>query len=399
MEPFAQRLKQHADHIANVGPHCDSEETTKQALILPLLDILGYSPYDPLKVRAEYQADLPGVKKGERVDYALFSEGRPVMFVEAKGYKENLSNHAPQLARYFNATPGVRVCAITNGQEWRFFTDLQHDNVMDDDPFLVIQFPEIQESHIQELEKFRFGVLDTDRVRSVAENLTYLSKFKAVVETSLKDIDQDFVRYVASKATPQLRLTAKVIEATTPLIKRAVAETLVEMVAGGLNIQPSPLREAKPAADEGATPESSEVDDLFEVDPNNPKIITTPDERRLLAVTRRLLEGRVEADSIVAKDTETYYAILLKGKAHRWLVRYYANRKQPLLNFNIGMDEQRRKEVERAGLEIGAGDAVVLMDPDDIMRIPGLLYDALIFCQNDENFRRPRGGAASAEEG
>ncbi len=124
MSEFAARVATHADHVKKVGIHCTTEETTKQALILPLLDILGFSPYDPTKVRAEHAADFPGAKAGERVDYALFCNGAPVMFIEAKPYNANLTNHCPQLSRYFNATPEVTVGAITNGREWRFFTDL-----------------------------------------------------------------------------------------------------------------------------------------------------------------------------------------------------------------------------------------------------------------------------------
>jgi len=124
MEDFKRRIDAHVEHVKKVGDHCGTEETTKQALILPLLDILGFSPYDPTKVKAEYGADFPGVKATERVDYALFSAGLPVLFIEAKAQSQELTNHCPQLSRYYNATPEVAVAAITNGREWRFFTDL-----------------------------------------------------------------------------------------------------------------------------------------------------------------------------------------------------------------------------------------------------------------------------------
>ena len=52
MEEFLNRLKKHTEHIQKVGVHCETEETTKQALILPFLDILGFSAYDPTKVLA-----------------------------------------------------------------------------------------------------------------------------------------------------------------------------------------------------------------------------------------------------------------------------------------------------------------------------------------------------------
>jgi len=112
MQAFSERLRKHAEHVLTVGRHCATEETTKQALILPLLDILGFSPFDPTRVKAEYGADFPGAKVGERVDYALFCHDVPVMFIEAKPYGAQLSNHSPQLSRYFNATPEVAKAAI-----------------------------------------------------------------------------------------------------------------------------------------------------------------------------------------------------------------------------------------------------------------------------------------------
>ncbi|HFC0994089.1 TPA: hypothetical protein ACFB3O_001868 [Neisseria gonorrhoeae] len=61
---FKERIASHAEHVKKVAHICTTEETTKQALILPLLDILGFSAFDPNKVRAEYQADFPGAKSG-----------------------------------------------------------------------------------------------------------------------------------------------------------------------------------------------------------------------------------------------------------------------------------------------------------------------------------------------
>lgn len=121
MENFKTRLKSHVEHVKSMGGYCTTEETTKQALIVPFLDILGFSAYDPRKVKAEYSADFPGVKANERVDYALFCQDVPVMFIEAKSFSEDVNNHCPQLSRYFNSTPEVTISAITNGMEWRFF--------------------------------------------------------------------------------------------------------------------------------------------------------------------------------------------------------------------------------------------------------------------------------------
>lgn len=104
MSDFQRRIAAHIEHVRKVGEHCSTEETTKQALVLPLLDILGFSPYDPTRVKAEYSADFPGVKATERVDYALFSAGIPVIFIEAKAHSQSLTNHCPQLSRYYMST-------------------------------------------------------------------------------------------------------------------------------------------------------------------------------------------------------------------------------------------------------------------------------------------------------
>lgn len=377
MQGFTERIRNHAEHVANVGRHCATEETTKQALILPLLDILGFSPFDPTKVKAEFGADFPGAKVNERVDYALFCHGVPVMFIEAKAYGEKLSNHTPQLSRYFNATPEVAIGAVTNGSEWRFFTDLVNKNVMDVEPFLVVDFNALEESLIARLYRFRHDEFQPDALRTLAEESVYLAAFKDVVRLSVLECDSDFVRYVAGKSTVQRTLTAKFMETITPIVKQAVAQSMSERVADSLSAPkqvtqveaPSPM--VDPMADE--------------VDPANPRIVTTYLERRLVEIVMDILGEDAE---VTPKDTESYFAVLYQGKVNRWLLRYIAEGKNPRIQVCVPMTEARRHEVERAGLQVGAGDSILLPQPERLMRIPGIMFDALAHCRDDHNFKR-----------
>lgn len=381
MQGFAERIRQHAEHVKNVGVHCTTEETTKQALILPLLDILGFSPFDPTRVKAEFSADFPGAKASERVDYALFCHLVSVMFIEAKAHGEKLTNHCPQLARYFNATPEVSIAAITNGREWRFFTDLVNKNVMDAEPFLVVDFENLDEALISRLYRFRHDEFQPDALRTLAEESVYLNAFKAVIKASVLECDADFVRYVANQSTVQRTLTAKFMETITPIVKQAVAQSMSEMVANSLSAPPpaqSVQVEAAPQADPRA--------DL--IDPANPRVVTTYAERRLLEVVLDILGAGTE---LVAKDTESYFAILYQGKVNRWLLRYFADGKNPRIQVCVAMTDERRHEVDRAGLQFGAGDAIQLAQPDHLMRIPGIVFDALAFCRDDANFKRGSG--------
>lgn len=383
MEHFTERVRRHAEHVNNVGNHCGTEETTKQALILPLLDILGFSPFDPTRVKAEFCADFPGAKAGERVDYALFCHNVPVMFIEAKPWGAKLSNHAPQLARYFNATPEVAVAAITNGGEWRFFTDLNNKNIMDGDPFLVVDFTQLGDDETARLARFRHDEFQPDALRTLAEESVFLESFKAVVRNSVLDCDGDFVRYVAGKSDVQRTLTARFIETITPIVKQAVAQSMSERVADSLA-----ARVPAPAAPASAPPVADDRADV--IDPNNSKIITSYNERRLLEVACDILGA--DAD-VIGKDTESYYGLLYQSKSNRWLLRYWADRKQPSIQVCVELTPERRREIARAGLETAANDTIALPSPEHLMRLPGLLFDALAYCRDDENFRKKSGDA------
>lgn len=376
MEDFTQRIKEHSDHVAEAGPHCRTEETTKQALILPLLDILGYSPFNPLMVRAEYQADFTGAKNSERVDYALYSEGELVMYIEAKPYSQKLPKHIPQLSRYFNATTSVCVGAITNGHQWAFFTDLNDDNIMDDKPFLEIDFKNMGILDASELAKFRYGHLKTENMRTLAEDMTYLTSFKTVIYNSLKNLDPAFVKYVANQADPALRMTQKNLENMTPIVKKAVKDVLSSLVTDSLS---APEHEA----------EQQEIDPNAPViDPDNPNIVTTVQERQLLAHIQSILKLNTDADNIEAKDTASYYSIVYQGKNNRWLMHYHGDKKNPTVHFGIELTAKHRQEVERSGLTIEPNDHINLPEPADIMRLTGLCFDALTYCENDDNFKR-----------
>ena len=376
---FRERLLAHAEHVKKVGSVCTTEETTKQALILPLLDILGFSAFDPNKVRAEHQADFPGVKAGERVDYALFCHGNPVMFIEAKPFLEKLTNHCPQLSRYFNAVPEVSICAITNGQEWRFFTDLTNKNIMDIEPFLTIDVTEMQDSDMAQLYQFRHDQFQPEALRSLAEESIYLMAFTDVVTESLKEADVDFVRYVAGRAGIQKQFTQRFLESIQHIVKQAVQNTVSSMIVSGLSAPKVQQEEAV------SVEKPKKVDPKAPIaDPKNERIITTYTERRLFDLVKAILP---EDASIEAKDTESYFNVLVDGKSNRWVLRYFDSKQRPSVAFPIELTVDDVFSIQRCGLEM-AGNQVIIDTPENILRLSWLVLDAYEFCCDDENFKR-----------
>src|SRR5690606_28026777 len=112
-------------------------------------------------------------------------------------------------------------------------------------------------------------------------------------------------------------------------------------------------------------------------------IITTKDEQDLLRIVTELfpdieLEGR---------DTESYYSVLYQNKTNRWLFRYDVNRKRPTIQFNVSIDESRKAELERAGLELQNNGQIFIEKPEHIFRMVGILRNRLDHSMNDESFK------------
>ena len=135
---FADQITALASRIHKQLDHIQTEEATKNALILPFINALGYNVFDPTEVVPEFTADV-GIKKGEKVDYAIKLDGKVIMLFECKQVGAALSRaHASQLFRYFTVTE-ARVGVLTNGVTYLFFSDLEEPNKMDERPFLLKQ--------------------------------------------------------------------------------------------------------------------------------------------------------------------------------------------------------------------------------------------------------------------
>ncbi|MCM3732663.1 hypothetical protein M3196_13405 [Fictibacillus nanhaiensis] len=66
---FKQELEKLSLQLIERKSHIINEESTKQALIIPFIQKLGFDVFNPLEVEPEYVSDF-GIKKGEKVDYA-----------------------------------------------------------------------------------------------------------------------------------------------------------------------------------------------------------------------------------------------------------------------------------------------------------------------------------------
>ena len=133
---FIDLVKQHSQRVKSLKDNIATEEATKTSLIMPFFAMLGYDVFNPEEFTPEYVADV-GIKKGEKVDYAILKDGKPAILIECKWIGEPLASHDSQLYRYFGVSK-AKFAILTNGQIYKFFTDLDEPNKMDEKPFLEI---------------------------------------------------------------------------------------------------------------------------------------------------------------------------------------------------------------------------------------------------------------------
>jgi len=160
---FVERIKVLAARVEKQKDNIVTEEACKNAFVMPFLNALGYDVFNPDIVIPEFTADV-GVKKGEKVDYAIKLNGTITMLVECKGCGSDLAQqHMSQLYRYFSVTD-ARFAILTNGQQYWFYSDLDEPNRMDQRPFFRFDILDYRASHIAELSKFTNEQFDLGKI-------------------------------------------------------------------------------------------------------------------------------------------------------------------------------------------------------------------------------------------
>jgi hypothetical protein len=239
-------------------PMIATEEATKNALVMPFINALGYNVFDPAEVTPELNADV-GVKKGEKVDYAVLKDGAVVMLFECKSVSTNLDKITPtQLFRYFTVTK-ARIGILTNGLIYRFFSDLEEPNKMDTRPFLEFDLLDIEEPVVAELKKLSKGSFDQEAVLEAASELKYTREIKRVLAEQLSAASEEFVRFFIPHVYSG-RMTQSVKDQFTPIVQRAFRHFISDQVNDRLKSALESDAEREASAGESLTP----VDQVIE---------------------------------------------------------------------------------------------------------------------------------------
>lgn len=331
-------LRRLAEQVRKRQAHIRGEEATKNALILPFLGVLGYDVFDPTEVQPEHTSEMGKRRSGppEKVDYAIHLGGIPVMFVECKAADVEPNQHGGQLARYFNATPSVKVAVVTNGMRYLFYTDLEEQNIMSDKPFFEFDVLDFSERDAETLEAFTKTKFDPTTVRSRAEDIIYTGKLTAYVNELLRNPSDAFTRFILGEIEITTgKLTAKRIEKFVPIVKKAIQSTLLDMATRSIKLGSDEAPAPSPPA-----PPPAPVSAPTGVTPDLPRaIVTTAEELEAFEVIRRLCADSsfAEKHPVNYKDAVNYFGVNIGGPK-KWFLRLFLDGKRKALVSKVPYD-------------------------------------------------------------
>lgn len=310
-----------------------TEEATKSAFVMPFIQALGYNVFNPMEVCPEFSADVPGVK-GEKVDYAILVESKPIILFECKQCTEGLTNprHSSQLHRYFHVTE-AKFSILTNGILYRFYTDIEKDNVMDDKPFFEFNMLSFDDSAIEELKRFSKAGFNRDELGDAARNLLYTGEIKRIMSEQLTNPSPEFVKFFAGQVYTG-KLVASVVERFTEITKQSLKEYINDRITDR-------LKKASVQEIELASVETVDASSDNEIAKES--IVTTEEELEGFYIIKSILRETVGAGRIQYKDTKNYFGINLDGKVGKTVCRLWLNSSQRY----IGIFDEEGKEIRK----------------------------------------------------
>ena len=357
---FIDQLRILSTRIANTRGVIQTEEATKNAMIMPMIQILGYNVFDPLEVTPELVADV-GTKKGEKVDYAILRDGKPIILFECKKAGGDLNiNHAGQLFRYFHVTE-ARFGVLTNGLVYRFFTDLEQPNKMDEKPFFEFNILDFKDRDVEELKKFAKSVFDLETILTTANELKYTRAIQTKLNEWITSPSEEFVRLVSSELIGNKRFTPAIRDQFTLVTRRAfeqlVSEKINERLKGAMTPESVRVQEVAPPLQ----PTKSQA--VPEANTNESQISTSPEELEGFHIVRAIVRGIVSTKRVVMRDAQSYCAILLDDNNRKPICRLRFNNGDKL---RLGLFNEKKEE-----------EIVTIESPDDIYNYSKQIQSAL----------------------
>ena len=320
---FNEKIEQLKERAMALKENLQTEEATKNALVMPFLNALGYDVFNPLEVVPEFVADSR-LKKDEKVDYAIMKDNKPIVLVECKKVdndKLDVKKHAGQLFKYFTACK-AKFIILTNGIVYKFFSDIEETNVLDKEPFFTFNLFEYKENQLETLSEFCKDNFDLEKAYSNAGDLKYIRQFEEVIENEYRNPSDDFVRYLLDKSEIYDGVkTARVIEKHRKTTVEAFNLFMSKVMKTSLDFSLTTKQDSQG---------------------NKSQVVTTLEELEGFAIVKSILHNHIDVNRVVYRDNASYCNVLLDDNIRKTLCRLYFNRSQKYIAFLDGNKENKQ---------------------------------------------------------
>lgn len=347
---FKDQIIRLSEKIAGQKDNIATEEATKTSFIMPMISALGYDVFNPFEVVPEMDSDL--TKRGDKIDYAIMKDNTPILLIECKHCKQNLDLHSTQLAKYYAAS-NARFGVLTNGVEYRFYADLEKQNIMDEKPFLVVDMLDLSDSDIEQLKKFHKSYYNEHDILSTAQELQITIQIKDLLNRNFQQPGDDFTRYFV-KCLNDGKSTVKQIEQYRPIVKKSIASVINNIIAERLNVamksdrgNGSKKSEEETHSDVVAESAAKDLPDGIVFQDEEKGIITTQEEMDAYNIVRSILRQYVDVKRIQYKDYKSYFTVNLDGSTWWWICRISLGKRKR----SIGFPEENYKSNEWVEIE------------------------------------------------
>lgn len=264
--------------------HSTDEAKTRQYLIEPFFQMLGYElGFGNGQMKTEFDADY-GSMKGKKVDYAILFGGKPSIIIEAK--KADYSNSLQksplrQLNDYFNYLNDAKIGILTNGVEYHFYSRYEEKG-LNEEPFFSFYLSDIDGSDVDELAKFHLSAIDIKSILADADEKYFIDKFQDALTNELLDPSWDLLKSIHQRMGGN-RLSPQVADKIKGLINSVSLRAVLDSYT------------------------SKDVSNA------NSGIETTSDELQVYQIVRTILvqSRKVETERVSYRDQKTVFSILV----------------------------------------------------------------------------------------
>lgn len=332
MSDFSLKVKELSVRSKHASQHALTEEATKTSVVLSLIQAFGFDVFNLQEVIPEYVADV-GLKKGEKIDFALMIDGTLSVLIEVKPITMSLGNaQYSQLYRYF-AVKEAKLAVLTNGREIWFFSDMDDANKMDKKPFFTFDLQSYAESEVVDLARFQKKNFSVGAIREAASNLRFARAAAEYLKKQLDAPDDDFVKLVGRQIFDG-NLTKAAVEPLKVAIKAAleflIRERIQDKLSVAFPVEPAPVAQ-KVIAQSAGTEAASDI-------------TTTDEELQAFMIVRAIAARVIDVDRITLRDAKSYCGIFVDDNNRKPVCRLHFNAKSVKI---VGLFDAQKVETKQ----------------------------------------------------